>query len=356
MTDIPLIQIPCPLCGGTRTREVTSTVDYVYGIAGQYRFVRCRGCRHLYMNPRPSDESLMQCYPQTYAPHYDPASSAATSRDNDAIPGTPRTASTLRRLLARVPLLKRFLFWLGQQHATIVPPLPASQPRRLLEIGCAHGGYLQQAAALGWNVDGIEPDPQAAERACERGFVVQTTTLAQADLPEESREAIVAWMVLEHVPDPQQMVQHAQRVLTPGGTFCVSVPNAAGYERRLFGRFWLGYDAPRHLQVFTARRLRRLLQQLGFVEVKIIHQASLRYAWGSIAAWGMHTFPNARWPRRWMDAFVHEPPAWVRWAMLIPEKLVSLLRLSGRITVTARKPASSVVASRNPHPDARRLD
>lgn len=338
--EIPLVEVPCPLCHSPRYSVIEQARDYVYEIPGTFRFVRCGDCRHLYLNPRPPEDELMRCYPATYAPHRRRAPAGGTLRSGDS--STTGRKSRLRELLARVPFLKRFLRWLGQQYGTVLWSPPREKRRaRLLEVGCAHGGYLAEAAAAGWAVDGIEPSEVAAEQARERGFEVRATTLTDAQIESESREAVVAWMVLEHVPDPLEFVREAHRILADGGRLAVSVPNGGGLERRIFGRFWLGYDAPRHLQVFTARRLHRLLTDTGFVQVHTIHQASIRYWWGSVAAWGMERFPQAKWPRRWMACFIGEPPAWVDWLSLIPAKLVSVLRCSGRITVVSVKPAAS---------------
>jgi SAM-dependent methyltransferase len=336
LSDIPLTPVFCPLCGADQPSPVTRAKDYVYGVPGEYRYVQCQACRHIYMNPRPADEALMRCYPSEYAPHL------AIAKTEDPSSAGQQSAETPmhRRVLRQVPFLKRILFLLGQQHATIIPALPDRSQRRLVEVGCAHGGYLADAAAAGWKVDGIEPDSVAAARARERGFEIRTSTLATAALAEQSREAVVAWMVLEHVPDPLPFVREAFRVLTDGGVFCVSVPNAGGFERRIFGRHWLGYDAPRHLQVFSSRRLKTLLADTGFVEIKVVHQSSIRYWWGSIAAWGLDHRSTASWPHRWMDYFIHELPWWMKWVSLVPENILALLHLSGRITVVARKPTT----------------
>lgn len=310
--------------------------DYVYRVPGSYTFVRCDDCRHIYINPRPADEVLMDCYPGDYGPHVsspDDQEPAVTDPGRRSLP----RRSLLRRSLGKIPLLKPFLFWLGQQHATVIPDLPDREDARLLEVGCAHGGYLSEAAAVGWQVDGIEPDAVAAERARRRGFDVQVGTFSSADVVDQSRDVVAAWMVLEHVPDPVSFLQESIRVLRPGGTLCVSVPNGGGFERHLFGKYWLGYDAPRHLQVFTPSRLRRLLTEVGFVEVRVIHQSSIRYWWGSVAAWAAERWPHAEWPKRWMGYFIDEPPTWLRLVSLVPEKLLAIFRCAGRITVTAKK-------------------
>lgn len=76
----------------------------------------------------------------------------------------------------------------------------------LVDVGCASGLFLEQAAAEGWRVIGIEPSPRlcqvAAERLQGRGRIVNTA-LEQADVEAASCEALTLWDVLEHVPDPR---------------------------------------------------------------------------------------------------------------------------------------------------------
>lgn len=375
---IGLVEIPCPLCGGSAHRPVTTIWDATYDIPGTYHIVRCAKCRHLYLNPRPDRASLMACYPADYAPHgaddlsqvtgdvasephvcrqkaatyrtldpaaaqptegiaTDDAATDGTAARDDVMPDQSTRPGLMRRALRRIPGLRKFLNWLGQESATWLPVPPLPGRSQLLEIGCAHGGFLQTAAEAGWQVDGIEPSERAAAIARGKGLDVFCGDLQAAKLPNASRQAVVMWMVLEHVPNPRETVAEIARILDSGGVFALSVPNAATWERWMFGRYWLGYDAPRHLQIFTARRLKQLVSEQGFTNVRVLYQSGTRYWWGSLAAWGRRRFPSALWPERWMHYFRTDPPSAWHWLLLVPGKMSSLLRCSGRITVIAEK-------------------
>ncbi len=332
--SIAVQEIDCPLCGSSDHRMVCVAKDYTYAMPGEYVVVRCCACRHMYLNPRPTDESLMNCYPQNYVPH---------RFDNESQTASPskQKGSWLRRIVRAIPGLRRFLFWLGQEHATVLPAPPVPGESRLLEIGCAHGGFLKRASDLGWVVDGIEPGREAAQAAKDQGLDVYCGLFSDRPLASASRDAVILWMVLEHVPNPVELLEEIARILRPGGLLALSVPNAGGWERRLAGRYWLGYDAPRHLQDFTASRVRQLLGAQGFERIRVVHQANTRFWWGSIAAWGVDRLPQAAWPTRWMHYFRTDPPELWRWALLIPGKLVSIFRCSGRITVVANAPTGT---------------
>ncbi len=44
----------------------------------------------------------------------------------------------------------------------------------------------------------------------------------------------------------------------------ITVPNVISLEARLFGRWWVPWDVPRHLYHFEKTTLVRLLEQVGF--------------------------------------------------------------------------------------------
>jgi SAM-dependent methyltransferase len=342
---LEMVAVPCPLCGGGKWNEVCHIVDSTYGVPGCFHVVRCIQCRHIFLNPRPSDASLMDCYPQNYAPHQDVLTPGQVLNSGEAGNAEAELAATtddapprrIRCRLKRIPGLRAVLNWLGQEYAIVLPPSPEPGVSRMLEIGCAHGAYLKAAEDAGWQVEGVEPSSEAVAIARAKGLRVVCGRLEDAEVGQAGRDLVAMWMVLEHVPNPRELLERIARILKPGGQLALSVPNAGSWERLLFGRHWLGYDAPRHLQMFTVGRLKRLLAECGFVDVRVIHQANTRYWWGSIAAWGLSMFPRSRWPRRWMGYFRGEPPAYWKWFLMVPGKLNAFVRCSGRVTIIARR-------------------
>jgi SAM-dependent methyltransferase len=137
---------------------------------------------------------------------------------------------------------------------------------RLLEIGCANGLFLDAIRREGrWQVQGVEVNEPAARYARERlDLDVVVGELADAGFPEAHFDAVAMWDVLEHVHDPQETLREVHRVLEPDGVLVLRVPLLDSWDRRLFGCYWAGWDAPRHLTAFSLRTLRRLLRQTGF--------------------------------------------------------------------------------------------
>jgi ubiquinone/menaquinone biosynthesis C-methylase UbiE len=139
----------------------------------------------------------------------------------------------------------------------------------LLDIGCGSGGFLR-ALSLGgaWRGVGMDIHPAALDIARSQGVRVWCGEASAVGLPSASFEVVTMWEVIEHVPAPRQALSEVRRVLKPGGSLLLGTPNSAGWQARCWGEHWIGWDVPRHLQVFSFQTLRRALEEAGFVVVR----------------------------------------------------------------------------------------
>lgn len=134
-------------------------------------------------------------------------------------------------------------------------------PARLLEIGPGQGTLAALAVEAGWQYSAIEPSPILAEQLRQRGLDVVQAWTPPIAAPDASRDVIYADQVLEHmsgIDAAREFVAEARRVLRPGGTFFVVVPDYL--KERTF--FWdVDYT---HNFVTTERRVRQLFNDGGF--------------------------------------------------------------------------------------------
>jgi SAM-dependent methyltransferase len=213
--------------------------------------VRCRKCGLIYLNPRPTPAAIGAYYPDHYLPF---------------LPAIEDERSWFRRLDRQHALYRRHKVlrrWIGR---------PENGHARLLDVGCATGVFLDGMRRQGWQAQGVELSPGAAEYARGRFCLdVFTGTLQQAALAPASFDVITLWDVLEHVYDPKGTLHEIHRLLKPGGAFVFSLPDPDCIEARLFGRYWAGLDIPRHLTIFSRQVLLRLLAETGFEHVDYSH-------------------------------------------------------------------------------------
>jgi SAM-dependent methyltransferase len=100
---------------------------------------------------------------------------------------------------------------------------------RVLDIGTGRGEFLDVMAQAGIDAYGIDTNAAAVERSRAAGFeVVHTDALIHlAEQPEASLAAITAFHLVEHLPFESvvALVDHAVRVLRPGGLLIIETPN-----------------------------------------------------------------------------------------------------------------------------------
>lgn len=157
-------------------------------------------------------------------------------------------------------------------NPTVLSMVPASS--RVLDVGCATGALDQKLRAeKSCFTVGLEVDPLAclhAKNSCDE--VVRSDLMRSAYLPfkPSSFDCIVLADVLEHLPDPERLLNLAKSYLRPGGIVVVSVPNVAHWRVRLslfFGRFDYsdyGILDRTHLRFFTSKSLSNLLNEVGY--------------------------------------------------------------------------------------------
>ena len=107
--------------------------------------------------------------------------------------------------------------------------------RRVLDIGAGRGVFLIDCAKRGIRAEGIEYNPAnisiAESRASEVGIsiVIQQGRAEKLPYADSSFDFVNLCEVIEHVEDPHQTLVEVARVLAPGGTAYISVPNRFGW-------------------------------------------------------------------------------------------------------------------------------
>lgn len=241
--------------------------DGLFGISGEWDMKKCGNpdCGLLWLDPMPIEEDLGKAY-RTYYTHQDPSAPATTLlrrvyRQVKAgyLAGkygyeTGKT-SPLSRLLG-------LMFYLHPGRRARLDAsvfyLPAQPGARLLEVGCGTGATLKGMVDLGWHAEGVDFDANCVLNARSKGLKVHHGDLMAQKYRGSTFDAIVMSHVLEHVPNPLQVLQESYRILKPGGVLVVLTPNTASFGHWVYGDNWRGLEPPRHLHLFNAKSLTNL--------------------------------------------------------------------------------------------------
>lgn len=142
--------------------------------------------------------------------------------------------------------------------------LPAAYSK-VLEVGCASGGFSQHLA-LPCESWGIEPNPVAASAAKERigRVLVGTYDEVASQLPDRHFDLVICNDVIEHMADHDAFLEAIKRKMARGGVIVGSIPNIrhiTALAKLLIAKDWpyseSGILDRTHLRFFTAKSLRR---------------------------------------------------------------------------------------------------
>jgi len=145
----------------------------------------------------------------------------------------------------------------------------ASEEKKLLDIGCGTGDFLQAAQQNNWHVSGIEPNKEARDIANKKtnNSVFETKQLLKFE--PNSFDVISLWHVLEHLPNLEEQVAIFKKLLKPNGTLIIAVPNYKSYDAKYYKRFWAAYDVPRHLWHFNQASISKLVSKQSLKVEKV---------------------------------------------------------------------------------------
>jgi 2-polyprenyl-3-methyl-5-hydroxy-6-metoxy-1,4-benzoquinol methylase len=151
--------------------------------------------------------------------------------------------------------------------------------RRLLDVGCAAGFFLEAARSAGFSVSGIELSDFASTYAREKlGLAVTTGALEDLSADAGPFDAVTLWDCVEHLRRPDQALARVRAHMETGGVLMLSTGDHDSLLRRLTGRRWRLFADPTHNFFFTETTLRRLLAQAGFT----VERVSRRGKWVSL--------------------------------------------------------------------------
>ncbi|MEO6061322.1 MAG: class I SAM-dependent methyltransferase [Thermoflexales bacterium] len=229
------VAMQCELCGAVNSQPALKGGDRLMGVPGVFALRRCLACGTFGQDPVPGDDTLLSFYPLDYGPY--------------------QSGGILSRLGAESGLRRR------ERHVDSLKLNAGS----LLDVGCATGLFLDRMRRRGWRCVGVEFNPKIAQRARDDfGLAVVTGTLETAQFPDAAIDLVTLWDVLEHVQSPRRTLLEIARVMRPGGWLVIRVPDPESLGAQIFGRFWAGWDLPRHLWIAPRTALERALGEAGF--------------------------------------------------------------------------------------------
>jgi SAM-dependent methyltransferase len=154
-----------------------------------------------------------------------------------------------------------FAFRLLNKH------LDRKQPLEILEIGTGSGFFLDFASENFPNsrLTGLEYDERLlyeAQRRAPNASIIQGNAEC-FELGLNKYDLIVSFQVIEHLYNPEAMLENVKAHLKSGGIFLVTTPNLSGIGAQIMKDRWQGYRDD-HVSLMHKRDWESLIKTKGF--------------------------------------------------------------------------------------------
>jgi SAM-dependent methyltransferase len=232
------IEVLCPVCRGEAKIVFDGLYDDRYGYPDLFNLFRCKSCGHRHIPAHFTAEDLGQLYTRYY----------------------PRGNFDIESFRAEEEK-HGFIAWFAGERASAFRHVPRNV--RVLDIGCGVGQTLAYHRNRGCDAFGMEADGNVQAIAKRHGLDIRQGIFDGSQFDSASFDYVTLDQVAEHVMDPHALMRGVARVLKPGGKVVVTTPNPDSFGAWLFGRRWLNWHTPYHLQFYTRRSMRMVAQEAG---------------------------------------------------------------------------------------------
>lgn len=222
----------CPLCGNSTANRTLFELSRPV--------VECGACNLVFAAPRAPDTT----YPDYNESYYQQGVYADYLGDRSAI--HRNAGRTLRELEQLV------------------------NGRRLLDVGCAAGFFLEAARDRGWTVCGIDVSTYATEYARQKLHLdVESGSIESPIRMASEFDVVTLWDTIEHLNRPDLALINIRRLLHPEGVLVLSTGDYGSILRRLMGKRWRLFTDPTHNFFFDEATLKRLLKETGYEPLRV---------------------------------------------------------------------------------------
>lgn len=275
-SDLSLVnRDQCPVCSNEGKLLYTNLTDRLFSVPGTFSMKKCTNtkCKTIWLDPSPHPEKLYLLY-QDYSTHEKP--SFRISEEKNWRSKLQKSYLYRKYGYGEKPdfFFKVFWFfvyiypaWKDMQDMSVffTPKVPGG---KFLDVGCGNGNAMIMMKSVGWEVFGIDIDENALQTARSMNLEVKHGTLLSAEYADESFDSILMSNVIEHVPNPSEIISECYRILKKGGTLTIITPNISSFGSKIFKENWRGLETPQHLQIFNKSSLDAITNGSGFNKVK----------------------------------------------------------------------------------------
>jgi len=194
-----------------------------------FSIAECKNCGYRFTSSRPKEKFIGKYYQsKNYISHN----------------------STKKGLINKIyHIVRKYQFYNKSQ---LIEKYRRTGGKKILDIGCGTGDFLNYMQNKKWEIDGIEKNEGARKIAIKKNNIKINSDLLS--LKEKDKyDVVTMWHVLEHIYYPQSYIKKIYKILKKDGVIIIAVPNCNSYDAKKYKENWVAYDLPIHVSHFRKK-------------------------------------------------------------------------------------------------------
>ncbi len=231
--------LKCRNCSSTYINQKYYEVEYSSPLDKSlkiYNYIECK-CGQIYLNNRPKTNSLKDLYSPDYNDYYEYSNSIGM------------ISNVARQIVLRYKIKKYIKHIRKKKNLSVI------------DIGSADGSHLIQIKnLLGKKVDLYALDIYDGNRKlfAKNNIKFLNGRLEDLDINKKF-DLIICNQVIEHVENIELFIESIEKISKKSSVIIIETPNIDSLDKKLFGKYWGGFHAPQHFNLFNASIIKKSL-------------------------------------------------------------------------------------------------
>lgn len=256
------MEIDCPICDrGFLNNYIYFNKDYWRDIEYKGTIKKCSNCESGVTYPFVKEEELSEFYEGIYEDYMGKKNNLLSRISNNFI-------------------IKRYEYQLKKSPWKVAN----LKNKNILEIGCGSGNLLNclkdRNQVLG--VDISSESIKSLNNLSIKNFQGTIESFCTNTNYKKEFDTIILHHSLEHLVNLDSTFKAIDTLLKEDGAIIIAVPYISNWQSKIFKRFWLPFDVPRHRFHFSEKGLNKLLERNEFQIEKSFKSTSALEFFGSI--------------------------------------------------------------------------
>jgi len=230
----------CKICSSKLILKYKGIYDDRHGYPKKFNVFKCFDCEFMQTFPQLTFKELSDVYTNYYP-----------KRDvniKDIVSGSKNIPNKLK---------------ISKNGWSTTCHFQTKKKQKVLDVGCGTCQSLLEIKQMGGFAWGIDPDRNSEKVAKLLKLNFHLGTIHDFNEKENFFDLITASQVLEHEANPLSFLIECKKYLKKTGKIVLSFPNTNALSLKIYGRKWLHWHIPYHLNHFNKKSFEILAKEAG---------------------------------------------------------------------------------------------